>query len=101
MFNRVAPRHNIATHNIRDIMGKSKKRTPITCWACCKSQKRGKQFCNRRFRRRTHQRITIGDMERLPLLTREVMESWDLGGDGKSYIHLEPTDKYYIKLMRK
>lgn len=40
-------------------------------------------------------------MERLPMQLREVMESWDLGGDGKGYLHLEPTDEYYIKLMLK
>lgn len=45
--------------------------------------------------------MAVGDMERLPLLARDVMESWDLGGDGKGYFHLEPTDEYYLKLMRK
>ena len=40
-------------------------------------------------------------MDRLPLLTREIMESWDLGGDGKGYFHFKPTDEYYIRLMRK
>lgn len=73
----------------------------VTCWASCKSQKRGKQFCNRKFRRRTHQRIAVGDIERLPLQPREVMATWDLGGDGKCFLHLDPTDEYYIKFMRK
>lgn len=45
--------------------------------------------------------MAVGDMEMLPLLACEVMESWDLGGDGKGYLHLDPTDEYYLKLMRK
>ena len=82
-------------------MSKSRKRTPISCYVCCKSQKRGKQVCNRKFRRHEHRLISIGDYERLPVFTIEVMNPWDLGGDGKGYFHGLPTDEWFIRLMRK
>ena len=82
-------------------MSRSRKRTPISYWAGCKSQKRGKRVCNRRFRRKVHQRIAVGDMDNLPFLTREIMDTWDLGGDGKFFYHAEPSDEYFIRLMRK
>lgn len=45
--------------------------------------------------------MAVGDIGKLPILTREVMESWVLGGDGKGYFHGVLTDEYYIRLMRK
>ena len=101
MFNRVAQQEIATSHNIRDIMSRSRKRTPITYWAGCKSQKRGKQVCNRKFRRKEHQTISMGHLECLPYKSIEIMDPWDLGGDGKCYYHAEPTDEWYIKLMRK
>ena len=101
MFNRVAQQEVVPPHSIQDFMSRSRKRTPISCWVCCKSQKRGKQVCNRKFRRREHQAISVGNYERLPLLPIEVMSSWDLGGDGKGYHHGEPTEGWFIKMMRK
>ena len=82
-------------------MSRSKKRTPITYWAGCQSQKRGKQVCNRKFRRRERMAISTSQFEQLPYRTIEVMNPWDLGGDGKAYYHAEPTDEWFIKLMRK
>ena len=82
-------------------MSRSKKRTPVCCWVCCKSQKRGKQVCNRKFRRQQRQKMRVGDYQLLPLRTFEVMSPWDLGGDGKAYQHGSPTDEWYIKMMRK
>lgn len=83
-------------------MSKSRKRTPISCYVCCKSQKRGKRACNRKFRRREHQAIHAGDYERLPVFTIEVMNPWDLGGDGKGYFHADdPHEEWFIRLMRK
>ena len=82
-------------------MSKSRKRTPVCCWVCCKSQKRGKQICNRKFRRREHQCISVGDYEELPLYTIEVISSWDLGGDGKAYQHGDPQEEWFTKMMRK
>lgn len=101
MYNRVAQQDVVTSHNIQDFMSRSRKRTPISCWVCCKSQKRGKQVCNRKFRRREHQTISVGNYERLPHLTIEVMSPWDLGGDGKGYHHEEPTEEWFIKMMRK
>ena len=82
-------------------MSRSKKRTPIGCWVCCKSQKQGKRICNRKFRRQEHQKINLGEFERLPFRTFEVMNPWDLSGDGKGYFHSRPEEEWYIKLMRK
>ena len=48
MFNRVAQQESATSPNIRDIMSRSRKRTPVSTWCCCKSQKRGKQFCSRK-----------------------------------------------------
>ena len=101
MFNRVAQQEFATSHNIRDIMSRSRKRTPITCWCGCKSQKRGKQFSNRRFRRCERQNIRTGRFGRIPIYPIELTPSWDLGGDGKGYFHASPTDEWYIKLMRK
>lgn len=101
MFNQVAQRESVTANNIQDKMSRSKKRTPVTYWAGCKSQKRGKQVCNRKFRRRERISIRTNRFERIPYLTIEVMDTWDLGGDGKVYYHAEPTDEWYIKLMRK
>ena len=101
MFNRVAQRESAPSHYITSIMSRSKKRTPITYWVGCKSQKRGKQVCNRKFRRKEHQTISMRCIERLPYKSIEIMDPWDLGGDGKCYYHGEPTDEWFIKLMRK
>lgn len=101
MFNRVAQRDVVTFHNILGIMSRSRKRPPIFCWTCCKSQKRGKEVCNRKFRRRERQKISTGDLDKLPRLTIEVMDTWDLGGDGNGYYHATPNDDYLVKLMRK
>lgn len=101
MFNRVAQRESVTPHNIQDKMSRSKKRTPVTCWVGCKSQKRGKQVCNRKFRRRERISISTSLFERIPHLSIEVMDPWNLGGDGKVYFHADPSDEWYIKLMRK
>lgn len=101
MFNRVVLQEAATAHNIQDIMGKSRKRTPVCCWVCCKSQKRGKQFSNRRFRRCEHQRLSKYDIDSLPLRQRDLTEPWDLGGDGKGYHHPEPNEEWFKRMMRK
>lgn len=45
--------------------------------------------------------MSTGDLDKLPRLTIEVMDTWDLGGDGKGYYHATPNDDYLVKLMRK
>ena len=82
-------------------MSRSRKRTPIGCWVVCKSQKRGKQFCNRKFRRREHVAICSGIYERLPVRCIEVMDPWNLGGDGKLYFKPKPNEEWFVRLMRK
>lgn len=90
----------MAIHNITDKMGKSRKRTPVST-IYGKSQKRGKQMCHRCFRRREHVMIHVGNYDRLPYRQLEIVEQWDLGGDGKCYWGEAPSEEWYIKLMRK
>ena len=53
------------------------------------------------FRRRVRQLIFKEDYGRLPYFPIEVMDTWNLGGDGKNYFHASPHDEYLIRLMRK
>ena len=101
MFNRVAQIDIATTRNIRDIMSRSKKRTPASTCCCCKSQKRGKQFCNRKFRRRERMMMGKGQYDRLPNKPIEVTDPWDLGGDGKTFWGFSPDEDWFIRLMRK
>ena len=101
MFNRVAQQESVTSHNITDIMGKSRKRTPVSTWCCCKSQKLGKQVSHRMFRRRERILIHTDMLDLLPFRQWEIVSQWDLGGDGKCYFHGDATDEWYIKLMRK
>ena len=86
---------------MHSVMGKSRKRTPVTTFCCCKSQKRGKQLSHRRFRRQEHDMILTGDFSVLPIRQWEITSQWDLGGDGKRYVSPSPEDECYVKLMRK
>ena len=101
MFNRVAQQKTATSHNITDIMSKSRKRTPVSTWCCCKSQKQGKQFCHRMFRRQERVMIHTNQFERLPCRQWEIVSQWDLGGDGKCYYRGDPTEEWFVKLMRK
>ena len=78
-------------------MSRSRKRTLVSTIACCKSQKKDKQLCNRLFRSRSKRFIRDG--KELPLRLREVMNIWDFAGDGKCYWGYDC--KYFEKLMRK
>ena len=100
MFNRAVWRDAATVHNIRDIMGKSKKRTPAgTCLG--RSQKRGKQKSHGRFRRREHMLILSGRFDRLPYRQYEITNQWDLGGDGKCFWGFAPEKEWFIRAMRK
>lgn len=101
MFNRVAQREFATSHNITYIMGKSKKRTPVCTWCCCKSQKVGKQISHRKFRRREQMLIYTEEFGKLPFRQWEIVKQWDLGGDGKHYFGHSPGEDWYLKLMRK
>ena len=101
MFNWVAQIDIAATCNIRDIMSRSKKKTPASTCCCCMSQKRGKQFCNRKFRRRERMMISKDQYDRLPNKPIEVTDPWDLGGDGKTFWGFNPNEEWFIHLMRK
>ena len=41
-------------------MSRSRKKTPASTIACCKSQKKDKQMCNRLFRSKSKQYIRVG-----------------------------------------
>ena len=101
MFNRVAQQESVTSHNITDIMGKSKKKTPVCTWCCCKSQKKGKQISHRKFRRREHLLIVSEKFSKLPNRQWEIVSQWDLGGDGKHYCGHFSEEDWYVKLMRK
>ena len=101
MFNRVAHRKFATAHNITDIMGKSKKKTPACTWCCCKSQKKGKQISHRMFRRHEHLLVLSEKYDQFPFRQWEIVDQWDLGGDGKHYCGHFPDEEWYIKMMRK
>lgn len=66
-------------------------------------------MCNRKFRRRDHQMLAIGYYDRLLLNLNEVMNEWELDGDGKhvwffsseDYARGEEWYNYYLSCMRK
>ena len=97
----MAQRELVTAHNISDIMGKSKKRTPAGTWCNCKSQKHGKQISHRKFRRVEHVLVNSRFYERLPFRHWEIVSQWDLGGDGKCFMGYHPDEDWFIKLMRK
>ena len=80
-------------------MGKSKKKIPAGTWCCCKSQKKGKQFSHRRFRRSERMVLLSGKEVLLPFRQMELTNQYDLGGDGKRYYH--PDDEWFVRVMRK
>lgn len=77
-------------------MGRSYKKNPVVNYVG-QSQKRGKQMCNRMFRRIS--KATLWSDKLLPVRPREILNEWDLGGDGKHRIL--PTEDYYIQSFRK
>lgn len=102
MFNRDGVRQkSILPHNIYETMSRSRKRMPGGTWCCCKSQKKGKQACSRKFRRRTRMLLHQRDELVLPIKSIEVMSPWNLGGDGKGFFGFHPDEDWFIRLMRK
>lgn len=78
------------------IMTRSRKKNPVETHIGT-SQKRGKQKCNRTFRRESKAALLTDKL--LPIRLREVMDQWNLGGDGKRRI--PPDDNCYTKSLRK
>lgn len=66
-------------------MSRSRRKTPITGWSCCRSEKEWKQRWHRRLRTsiRRHLRQTMDDT-RLPH-HYEVSNPWRFGKDGKQW----------------
>lgn len=71
-------------------MSRSRKKYAGGTNCVCKSQKKGKQMCHRKFRR-------VGKFFKM----REAMDSWDLGGDGKSVYTFDKNSEEYEKYTRK
>lgn len=65
-------------------MSRSRKKTPVSTNAKCKSQKKGKTMANKRFRRMVKSLLSQEEQP-LPLKSIELTSSYDLGGDGKMY----------------
>ena len=64
-------------------------------FACgCKSRKMGKKQCHGKFRAA----VRSG---RLVYRMREVMNTWDMGGDGKGVYTWDKNHPYYEKYTRK
>lgn len=95
-------------------MSRSRKHTPAGTWGRCKSQKRGKQYCNRLFRRMEHcalskyafnhnrsSELDDSKVDYLPNKPMEVMSEWNLGGDGKHYYGHLFDEEWNTKFMRK
>lgn len=64
-------------------MSRSRKKTPASTIACCKSQKEDKRICNRVFRHRSKQCVRME--QEPPYKLREIMDVWGFAGDGKAY----------------
>ena len=60
-----------------------------------------KKISHRKFRRKEATVIISGEYDLLPTRQWEIVEQWDLGGDGKHYCGHSPNEEWYIKLMRK
>lgn len=83
-------------------MSRSRKKIAAGTICICKSQKPGKQMCNRRFRRKERRLLNHGRYSKLPFKPREVIDEWDLGGDGKRIYTWPEKDKdSYEKWIRK
>lgn len=72
-------------------MSRSRKKVCGGTNAVCKSQKKGKVACHRKFRR----------SKKLFYKMREVMDPWDLGGDGKQIYSFNPKKDGMEKWLRK
>lgn len=62
-------------------MSRSKKKIAAGTCVGVKSQKRGKQMCNRKFRAMERDAISNGNEP--PYNLNQAIGEWDLGGDGK------------------
>lgn len=65
-------------------MSRSRKKTPVSTNACCKSQKNDKRICNRKFRRLS--KVLLLKEKELPIWQREVLNRWTFAGEGKHYV---------------
>ena len=78
-------------------MSRSRKKNPGHTW-CGRSQKKGKRFSNRRFRRNEHRIISMGNFISLPLRTRELTNQYDLGGDGKGFFCPHRKNRWTLRI---
>ena len=76
-------------------MSRSRKKNPVT-WYAGRSNKTGKRWANKRFRRIVRQRI--GSDYHIPTKVREIMDEWSMPGDGK---HRWSQDIYNFRKITK
>lgn len=76
-------------------MSRSRKKVCAGMIACgCKSRKKGKKVCHKKFR--------MSEKNGKPLhRMREAMDPWDLGGDGKMVYTFNKNSEEYKKYTRK
>lgn len=82
-------------------MGKSKKKVCGGTVCVCKSQKKGKQFASRRFRRKVKTLMANEKYDSLPRRSIEITSTWNLGGDGKFVYSWNKSEEIYAKFIRK
>ena len=70
--------YTVIGSKILQTMSRSRKKTPASTIACCKSQKKDKQMCNRLFRSKSKQYIRVG--KEPPCRLREVYWGYDWQG---------------------
>lgn len=76
-------------------MSRSRKKVCAGMIACgCKSRKKGKRVCHKKFRMKERE-------GRYPFRMREVMNSWDMGGDGKMVYTFNKNSEEYKKYTKK
>ena len=82
-FNSFQHLENIVKSKSREIMSRSKIKTPISGITTAPSDKEGKRQANRAFRRNTRMEVLKG--KEIVSLLREVSSIWDFPKDGKRY----------------
>lgn len=74
-------------------MSRSRRKNPIAGITCCESEKSDKRIWHKVMRRKTRERLRLGEEEGVS--AREVSDPWKMGKDGK--VIQDKWDKVYRK----
>jgi hypothetical protein len=66
-------------------MSRSYRKTPVTGHSCSTSEKEDKKMCHQMFRARVRTLMNQEEYDKLPFRMREVLDTWSMAKDGKSY----------------